>query len=145
MNPPAIRIKRRGGRYANQRSFRRGRRRDCMFRDDPDAFPRQPTGERRPTGDPSRNPDGSPPVTTPGRPLYVHIWYPAAAHPTQPIRYTWNNPIYNQNPGGTRYPGLPDTPPLTFTGSTSAHAIAEDAPLAHGRFPLLVATHGYEV
>jgi hypothetical protein len=95
--------------------------------------------------DTSRNPDGSTPVTTPGRPLYVHIWYPAAAHPTQHIRYTWNNPVYNQNPGGTRYPGLPDTPALTFTGSTSAHAIAEDAPLAHGRFPLLVATHGYEV
>jgi Platelet-activating factor acetylhydrolase, isoform II len=95
--------------------------------------------------DTSRNPDGSTPVTTPGRPLYVHIWYPTAAHPTQHIRYTWNNPVYNQNTGGTRYPGLPDTPPLTFTGSTSAHPIAEDAPLAHGRFPLLVATHGYEV
>jgi hypothetical protein len=24
--------------------------------------------------DTSRNPDGSTPVTTPGRPLYVHIW-----------------------------------------------------------------------
>jgi len=95
--------------------------------------------------DTSRNPDGSTPVTTPGRPLYVHIWYPTTAHPTQHIQYTWNNPVYNQNPGGSRYPGLPDTPPVTFTGSTSAHAIAEDAPLAHGRFPLLVATHGYEV
>src|SRR5580704_9360235 len=82
--------------------------------------------------DTSRNPDGSTPVTTPGRPLYVHIWYPAAAHPTQHIRYTWNNPVYNQNPGGTRYPGLPDTPALTFTGSTSAHPIAEGAPLARG-------------
>ena len=95
--------------------------------------------------DTSRNPDGSTPVTTPGRPLYVHIWYPTSASPTQHIRYTWNNPVYNQNTGGTRYPGLPDTPPLTFTGSLSAHAIAEGAPLAHGRFPLLVATHGYEV
>lgn len=95
--------------------------------------------------DTSRNPDGSTPVTTPGRPLYVHIWYPTAAHPSQHIRYTWNNPIYNQNTGGTLYPGLPDTPPVTFTGSTSAHLIAEGAPLARGRFPLLVATHGYEV
>lgn len=95
--------------------------------------------------DASRNPDGSTPVTTPGRPLYVHLWYPTSAHPAQHIRYTWNNPVYNQNTGGTVYPGLPDTPALTFTGSASAHAIAEGAPLAHGRFPLLVATHGYEV
>ena len=95
--------------------------------------------------DTSRNPDGSTPVTTAGRPLYLHIWYPAAAHATQRIRYTWNNPVYNQNPGGSVYPGLPDTPPLTFIGSASAHDIAEGAPLAHGRFPLLVATHGFEV
>ncbi len=95
--------------------------------------------------DPSRNPDGSTPVTTAGRPLYLHIWYPTAAHPLQKIRYTWNNPVYNQNPGGAVYPGLPDTPSLTFTGSLSAHEIAEGAPLAHGRFPLLVATHGFEV
>jgi dienelactone hydrolase len=95
--------------------------------------------------DPARNPDGSTPVTTAGRPLYLHIWYPTSANPTQKIRYTWNNPIYNQNPGGSVYPGLPDTPALTFTGSTSAHAIGEGAPLAGGRFPLLVATHGLEV
>lgn len=95
--------------------------------------------------DPSRNPDGSTPVTTEGRPLYLHIWYPTSAHPTQPIRYTWNNPVYNQNPGGAVYPGLPDTPALTFVGSISGHEIAENAPLAHGRFPLLVATHGFEV
>jgi dienelactone hydrolase len=95
--------------------------------------------------DPARNPDGSTPVTTAGRPLYLHIWYPTSAHPTQRIRYTWNNPIYNQNPGGSVYPGLPDTPALTFTGSASAHEIGEGAPLARGRFPLLVATHGFEV
>jgi len=95
--------------------------------------------------DPSRNPDGSTPVTTAGRPLYLHMWYPASAESAQHIRYTWNNPIYNQNPGGTIYPGLPDTPALTFSGSLSAHPIAEGAPLAKGRFPLLVATHGYEV
>ena len=63
--------------------------------------------------DTSRNPDGSTPVTTAGRPLYLHIWYPTAAHPTQKIRYTWNNPVYNQNPGGSVYPGLPDTPART--------------------------------
>ena len=95
--------------------------------------------------DHSRNPDGSTPVTTAGRPLYLHLWYPTSARPTQPVRYTWNNPVYNQNPGGGVYPGLPDTPALTFTGSTSAHEIAEGAPLAAGRFPLLVATHGFEV
>src|ERR1700741_1538505 len=47
-----------------------------------------------------RNPDRSTPVTTAGRPLYLHIWYPTSSHPTQKIRYTWNNPVYNQNPGG---------------------------------------------
>jgi dienelactone hydrolase len=95
--------------------------------------------------DTSRNPDGSTPVTTPGRPLYLHIWYPTSAQPSQPIRYTWNNPVYNENTGGSLYLGLPDTPGLTFAGSTSAHDVAEGAPLARGRFPLLVATHGYEV
>jgi dienelactone hydrolase len=95
--------------------------------------------------DTTRNPDGSTPVTTAGRPLFLHLWYPTSASPQQHIRYTWNNPVYNQNSGGSVYPGLPDTPALTFTGSTSAHAIAEGAALAHGRFPLLVATHGYEV
>jgi predicted dienelactone hydrolase len=53
--------------------------------------------------------------------------------------------VYNQNPGGSVYPGLPDTPALAFTGSLSAHEVAEGAPLARGRFPLLVATHGLEV
>ena len=93
----------------------------------------------------SRNPDGSTPVTTAGRPLYLHVWYPTATHPTQHIRYSWNNPVYNQNPGGSVYPGLPDTPALTFVGSLSAHEIGEGAPLAAGHFPLLVATHGLEV
>ena len=95
--------------------------------------------------DRTRNPDGSTPVSTAGRPLYVQIWYPTSAQPTRPIRYTWNNPVYNQNPGGAIYPGLPDTPPVTFAGSLSSHRIAQDGPLAKGRFPLLVATHGYEV
>lgn len=95
--------------------------------------------------DTSRNPDGSTPVTTAGRPLYLEIWYPTSVETSQHISYTWNNPVYNQNPGGSVYPGLPDTPALTFAGSMSAHPIAEGAPLARGRFPLLVATHGFEV
>jgi dienelactone hydrolase len=95
--------------------------------------------------DTTRNPDGSMPVTTAGRPLYVHIWYPTTAHASQSTHYSWNNPVYNQNPGGALYPGLPDTPALTFTGSTSAHPVLENAPLARGTFPLLIATHGYEV
>lgn len=95
--------------------------------------------------DATRNPDGSTPVTTAGRPLYVNLWYPTTAHSSQPIEYTWNNPVYNQNARGAVYPGLPDTPPLTFTGSTSAHLIREGGPLAQGKFPLLIATHGYEV
>jgi dienelactone hydrolase len=95
--------------------------------------------------DTSRNPYGSTPVTSVGRPLYLHLWYPTALEATQHVRYTWNNPIYNQNPGGALYPGLPDVPALTFTGSSSAHAVAEHAPLAKGKFPLLVATHGLEV
>lgn len=95
--------------------------------------------------DTSRNPDGSTPVTTAGRPLYLHIWYPTSVNSREHTHYTWNNPVYSQNPGGDVYPGLPDTPAVTFTGSTSVHLIAEGAPLAHGRFPLLMATHGYEV
>jgi hypothetical protein len=95
--------------------------------------------------DTSRNPDGSTPVTTSGRPLYLHLWYPTSAASSQHIRYTWNNPIYSQNPGGTVHPGFPDLPALTFTGSSSAHAVSEGAALARGTFPLLVATHGLEV
>ena len=49
--------------------------------------------------DTARNPDGSTPVTSAGRPLYLHLWYPTALQGTQHVRYTWNNPIYNQNPG----------------------------------------------
>jgi dienelactone hydrolase len=94
--------------------------------------------------DTSRNPDGSTPATTPGRPLYVHLWYPTTAQATRFIRYTWNNPVYNENPDNAVYPGLPDTPPLAFLGSRSAHLIAEGASLAPGEFPLLVATHGLE-
>jgi len=96
--------------------------------------------------DTSRNPDGSTPVTSPGRPLYLHVWYPTSAWwATQHLRYTWNNPVYNSNPGGAVYPGLPDLPALSFLGSSSFHAVAEGAPLARGQFPLLVATHGLEV
>ena len=96
--------------------------------------------------DTSRNPDGSTPVTSPGRPLYLHLWYPTSAWwATQHLRYTWNNPVYNSNPGGAVYPGLPDLPALSFLGSSSFHAVAEGAPLARGQFPLLVATHGLEV
>src|ERR1700735_5217945 len=40
----------------------------------------------------SRNPDGSAPATAAGRPLYLHIWYPAGAGRGAPIVYTWNNP-----------------------------------------------------
>ena len=93
----------------------------------------------------SRNPDGSAPATSAGRPLYVHIWYPAGAGPGAPIVYTWNNPVYSQNPGGTVYPGLPNLPPMTFPAATSSHPVTEKAPLSKGRFPLLVATHGDEV
>ena len=95
--------------------------------------------------DTSRNVDGSTPVSSSGRPLYLHVWYPTTVATTQHVRYTWNDPVYNQNPGGTLYPGLPDLPALTFTGSSSFNPVAERAPLASGRFPLLVATHGLEV
>ncbi|MDP9088294.1 MAG: hypothetical protein M3O26_06115 [Pseudomonadota bacterium] len=37
-------------------------------------------------------------------------------------------PVYTQNPGGTAYPGLPDLPALTFTGSTSLNPGADHAP-----------------
>jgi dienelactone hydrolase len=92
--------------------------------------------------DTSRNPDGSTPVTGPGRPLYVHMWYPTTAKIRGSVAYTWNDPVYNQNPGGAVYPGLPDLPALTFKGSPSLHDVGEAAPLARGSFPLLIATHG---
>jgi predicted dienelactone hydrolase len=95
--------------------------------------------------DGSRNLDGSVPATTAGRLLYLHIWYPTTATPAGHVTYTWNNPLYSQNPGGAVYPGLPDLPALSFTGSTSASPVAEAAPLAKASFPLLVASHGNEV
>ncbi|MDE2347677.1 MAG: hypothetical protein KGL92_04155 [Gammaproteobacteria bacterium] len=94
--------------------------------------------------DASRNVDGSVPAVGAGRPLYVHIWYPTNLRTSQHVVYTWNNPVYNQNPGGAVYPGLPDLPALSFTGSTSLNPVAEHAPLARGDFPLLVASHGNE-
>ena len=93
----------------------------------------------------TRNPDGSTPPISAGRPLYLHIWYPAGAGRSVPIAYTWNNPVYSENPGGMVYPGLPDLPPMTFPAAHSAHPVSEGAALAKGRFPLLVATHGNEV
>jgi predicted dienelactone hydrolase len=91
--------------------------------------------------DPSRGPDGSP-STGAGRPLYLHVWYPAGVAARGHVAYTWNNPVYNQNPGGAVYPGLPDLPALTFPGSPSLHAVAEGVPIARGSFPLLMASHG---
>lgn len=91
--------------------------------------------------DPSRNPDGTPSTGT-GRPLYLHIWYPTGESARGHIAYTWNNPVYSQNPGGAVYPGLPDLPALTFPGSPSLHAVTEGAPIARGSFPLLMASHG---
>jgi dienelactone hydrolase len=92
--------------------------------------------------DPSRNLDGSTPATSSGRFLYLDIWYPSTVKTSQHIRYTWNNPLYSQNPGGTVYPGLPDLPALTALGSTSLNPVSNDAPLAQATFPLLIASHG---
>lgn len=94
--------------------------------------------------DSTRNTDGSTPATSVGRPLYLHIWYPTHAIVTQHVLYTWNDPVYNQNPGSTVYPGLPDLPALTFTGATSLNPVADRAPLAQETFPLLIASHGNE-
>ena len=82
------------------------------------------------------------PATGAGRPLYLHLWYPTGAGGSGRVAYTWNNPVYNQNPSNSVYPGLPDLPALSFPGSPSLHPVAENAPLARGHFPLLVATHG---
>ncbi len=93
--------------------------------------------------DPSRNLDGSSPATTAaGRFLYLDIWYPTTVMTTDHIRYTWNNPLYNQNTGGAVYPGLPDLPALTALGSLSFNPVSNNAPLARAAFPLLVASHG---
>ena len=94
--------------------------------------------------DTSRNLDGSAPATGSGRPLYVHVWYPTDLRTSQHVRYSWNNPLYNQNPGGAVYAGLPDLPRLTFMGSISLSPVADHAPLAEETFPLLVASHGNE-
>lgn len=95
--------------------------------------------------DAARNLDGSSPATSTGRPLYLDIWYPTTVKTTQHVIYTWNDPLYNENPGGTVYPGLPDLPALTFTGSTSTQPVLDGAPLAGAHFPLLVASHGNTV
>jgi dienelactone hydrolase len=93
--------------------------------------------------DTSRNLDGSTPVDGDGRFLYLDIWYPTDVVTDARILYDWNNPLYNENPGGLVYPGLPDLPPMTWDGSVSTNPIAEGAALAReGKFPLLVASHG---
>jgi dienelactone hydrolase len=93
--------------------------------------------------DPSRNLDGSSAASGgPGRYLYLDIWYPTTVMTTDHIRYTWNNPLYNQNTGGAVYPGLPDLPALTALGSLSFNPVSNNAPLAKSEFPLLVASHG---
>ena len=92
--------------------------------------------------DPARNLDGSSPATSSGRFLHLDIWYPTTVRTNQHIRYTWNNPLYNQNPGGTVYPGLPDLPALTALGSLSLNPVTDNAPLAKAEFPLLIASHG---
>ena len=93
--------------------------------------------------DTSRNIDGSTPAEDAGRFLYLDIWYPTDQKTDERILYDWNNPLYNENPGGLVYPGLPDLPPMTWDGSVSTNPIAQGAPLARkGKFPLLVASHG---
>ncbi len=92
--------------------------------------------------DPSRNLDGSAPATSSGRFLHLDIWYPTTVKGQQHIRYTWNNPLYNQNPGGAVYPGLPDLPALPAEGSRSLNPVTDNAPLARASFPLLIASHG---
>ena len=92
--------------------------------------------------DPRRNLDGSTPATSAGRALHLDIWYPTRVKTTEHVTYTWNNPLYNENPGGAVYPGLPDLPALTAEGSVSFNPVLEGAPLARGEFPLLVGSHG---
>lgn len=93
--------------------------------------------------DSSRNLDGSMPADTDGRFLYLDIWYPTNVETDERILYDWNNPLYNENPGGLVYPGLPNLAPMTWDGSISTNPVAEQAPLAsNGKFPLLVASHG---
>jgi dienelactone hydrolase len=93
--------------------------------------------------DTSRNNDGSPATDDGVRFLHMDIWYPTDIKTSDRILYDWNNPLYNDNEGGLKYPGLPDLPKMTWDGSLSTNTIAEKAPVAKkGKFPLLVATHG---
>lgn len=92
--------------------------------------------------DPSRNLDGSTPATSAGRYLHMDIWYPTNVSSNDHATYTWNNPLYNENPGGTVWPGLPDLAPLPGDGARSLNPVLEGAPLANGEFPLLVGSHG---
>ena len=82
--------------------------------------------------DPTRNLDGSMPATTPGRYLHMDIWYPTEVSTDEHVQYTWNNPLYNENPGGAVWPGLPDLAPLPAAGHTSSNPVLESAPLAGG-------------
>ena len=82
-------------------------------------------------------------MTSAGRFLHLDIWYPTTVKTTGHVFYTWNNPLYNENPGGLVYPGLPDLPALTAEGSISFSHVLDGAPLAaREKFPLLVASHG---
>ncbi|WP_148288660.1 alpha/beta hydrolase family protein [Ilumatobacter nonamiensis] len=92
--------------------------------------------------DPSRNLDGSTPATSAGRFLHMDVWYPTQVPTDDHVRYTWNNPLYNENPGGTVWPGLPDLAPLPAAGALSSNPVLESAPLADGEFPLLIGSHG---
>ena len=92
--------------------------------------------------DPSRNLDGSTPATSAGRYLHMDIWYPTDVANAEHTTYTWNNPLYNENPGGAVWPGLPDLAPLPAQGAESLNPVLEGAPLAPGDFPLLVGSHG---
>jgi dienelactone hydrolase len=92
--------------------------------------------------DPARNLDGSTTEPT-GRFLHLDIWYPTDVKTSERIWYDWNNPLYNENPLGAVWPGLPDLPEMQWSGSLSSNTIAEGAALASkGKFPLLVASHG---
>jgi hypothetical protein len=83
-----------------------------------------------------------PPVTSSGRPLYLHLWYPTSAWwATQHLRYTWNNPVYNSNPGGWSTP-VCRTFLHELLGKFVFSCCRGRRPTGAGQFPLLVATHG---
>jgi hypothetical protein len=44
--------------------------------------------------DTTRNLDGSTPLNSAGRFLYLDIWYPTTEKTTEHVHYTWNNPLY---------------------------------------------------